>query len=63
MFSKPWVCQGLLKIPNPAHTLVPLLGHDWLQSPLMRAIGTRAVVLNLFSTTPPLVLVLRFTPP
>jgi len=32
LFSKPRVYQGLLKIPNPAHTQV------WLQSPLMQAV-------------------------
>jgi len=41
LFSKPRVCQSLLKMPNPAHWLFPLHGQVWLQSPLMRAAGTR----------------------
>jgi len=41
LFSKPRVCQSLLKMPNPAYTLIPLLGQVWLQSPLMQAIGIK----------------------
>jgi len=33
-------CRSLLKMPNPARLLVPLPGQVWLQSPLMRAVGT-----------------------
>jgi len=40
-FSKPRVCQSLSTMPNSANPLVPLPGHVWLQSPLMRAVGTR----------------------
>jgi len=41
LFFKPRVCQSLLKMPNPARPLVPLPSQVWLQSPLMRGVGTR----------------------
>jgi len=41
LFPKTRVCQSVLKMPNPAHPLVPLPAQVWLQSPLMRAVGTR----------------------
>jgi len=31
-----------MKMPNPAHPLVPLLGQAWLQLSLMRAVRTRS---------------------
>jgi len=34
MFSEPRVCQSLMKMPNPAHPLVPLPSQVRLQSPL-----------------------------
>jgi len=39
LFSKPQVCQSLLKMRNPAHSLATLPGKVWLQSPLMWAAG------------------------
>jgi len=44
LFSTLRVCQRFLKMLNPAHALVSLPGQVWLQSPLMRAVGTRAAV-------------------
>jgi len=44
LFSKPRACQSLLKMPNPARPLVPLRGQVWLQSPLMRVVGTRGLL-------------------
>jgi len=39
LFSKPRVCQSFLKMPNPAHPLIPLPGQVWWQSPLVRTAG------------------------
>jgi len=40
-------------MPNPAHALVPLPGQVWLQSPLMRAVGTIGAVPYQPNSGPP----------